>query len=380
MRNYFSLPQFNPGDMRINTAPVQNALEAYGAKTERFGQIERQQQEQTYQRGREAKADTRQDETWKMQNLERLGKSAFAYSQLPPEQRDPQTWGRMVKGMQSFDPSIGTDPDDLDPVSGPAKFAAVYGGQVRDPREDKLMDLKVAQAQKSLAAPVGGEAPSAIREMEAVQRMTPEQRALYWRVKRANPLDKVYATQYGTDVLQGGNVDATKNMSQLKDVQTRLESGNENLTGPVLGMMPDSIKAYTNPGAIDARDTVQEVVQRNLRAILGGQFAAKEGEQLIARAYNPQLEEKENAKRLGRLYTAMDEALKQKQAAADYMQEYGTIQGFQGKTEWSVADFEKAMEGNVDQQLPTINDPSQARGLPSGTRFKTPDGRVMEVP
>jgi hypothetical protein len=53
MRNYFSLPQFNPGDMRINTAPVQNALEAYGAKTERFGQIERQQQEQTYQRGRD---------------------------------------------------------------------------------------------------------------------------------------------------------------------------------------------------------------------------------------------------------------------------------------------------------------------------------------
>jgi hypothetical protein len=188
MRNYFSLPQFNPGDMRINTAPVQNALEAYGAKTERFGQIERQQQEQTYQRGREAKADTRQDETWKMQNLERLGKSAFAYSQLPPEQRDPQTWGRMVKGMQSFDPSIGTDPDDLDPVSGPAKFAAVYGGQVRDPREDKLMDLKVAQAQKSLAAPVGGEAPSNVREYEYVKSLPPAEQQRYMEVKRAQQM------------------------------------------------------------------------------------------------------------------------------------------------------------------------------------------------
>jgi hypothetical protein len=33
-----------------------------------------------------------------------------------------------------------------------------------------------------------------------------------------------------------------------------------------------------------------------------------------------------------------------------------------------------------DGQMPVISDPAQARGLPSGTRFKTPDGRVMEVP
>jgi hypothetical protein len=163
MRNYFSLPQFNPGDMRINTAPVQNALEAYGAKTERFGQIERQQQEQTYQRGRDTRQDARQDETFKQQNLERLGKSAFAFSQLPPEQRDPQTWGRMVKGMQSYDPSIGTDPDDLDPIAGPAKFAAVYGGQVQDPMDAKIKqaDLAYKQAQTSKlyadAKDVGGD-------------------------------------------------------------------------------------------------------------------------------------------------------------------------------------------------------------------------------
>jgi hypothetical protein len=156
MRNFLQLQQFRPGDSRIDTAPVQNALEAYGNKTMQFGQIERQNEAQQYQRGRDTKQDARQDEAFKQQNLERLGKSAFAFSQLPPEQRDPQTWGKIVKGMQSFDPSIGSEPDDLDPIQGPAKFAAVYGGQVRDPREDKLMDLKVSQAQRDLAQPAGG--------------------------------------------------------------------------------------------------------------------------------------------------------------------------------------------------------------------------------
>jgi hypothetical protein len=318
-----------------------------------------------------------------MQNLERLGKSAFAYSQLPPEQRDPQTWGRMVKGMQSFDPSIGTDPDDLDPVSGPAKFAAVYGGQVRDPMDAKIKqaDLAYKQAQTSkLNNPTSADLPSAVQEYEYAKKLGPEEYQRFMALKRANPLDKVYATQYGQQVLGGGNVDTTKNLSQLRDVQSRLESGKENLTGPMLGMVPESVRAYTNPGSVDAQDTVEEVVQRNLREILGAQFTQKEGDRLIARAYNPKLEEAENAKRLARLSTAIEEASKAKQAAAAYYQQNGTIRGFQGKTEWSVADFEKAMEGNVDQQLPTINDPSQARGLPSGTRFKTPDGRVMEVP
>lgn len=147
MRNYFSLPQFQPGDSRINVAPVQNALEAYGNKTMQFNQFQRQQEEQNYQRGRDTKQDARQDETWKMQNLERLGKSAFAYSQLPKEQRDPRIWGSLVTKMRELDPSIGNDPDDLHPEIGPANFAAVYAGQVRDPMDAKMKQAELAYKQ-----------------------------------------------------------------------------------------------------------------------------------------------------------------------------------------------------------------------------------------
>jgi hypothetical protein len=212
-------------------------------------------------------------------------------------------------------------------------------------------------------AEAGGASPSNVKEWEYFSKLGPEERRQYLAMKRADPTDKAYATAYSRDVLEGGNVDATKN-----------------LTGPWLGIMPDSIKSFTNPGAVDVKDTVEEVVQRNLRTILGAQFTQKEGDRLIARAYNPSLDEKTNAKRLGRLKTSMEAALKAKQDAGEYFQRNGTMRGFTGKTAWSVDEFVKSMDENMDQNLPTFSDPAQARGMPPGTRFKTPDGRVMEVP
>jgi hypothetical protein len=156
LRNFLQLQQFNPGDGRINFEPITNALESYRNQENQNALMAQRKDEQNYQRGRDTRQDARQDQQFSQQQVERLGKSAFAYSQLPQEQRDPRTWGRMVEAMKRFDSSIGSEPDDLDPIAGPAKFAAVYGGQVRDPREDKLMDLKVSQAQRDLAQPAGG--------------------------------------------------------------------------------------------------------------------------------------------------------------------------------------------------------------------------------
>jgi hypothetical protein len=246
---------------------------------------------------------------------------------------------------------------------------------------DPMRQLQMEKLRKEIQqVGAGGSAPSNVKEWQFFSSLPPDQQQRYLAMKRADPLDKAYAKQYGEDVLQGGNIDATKNLSQLTDAQRRLESGKENLTGPMLGAMPESLRAFTNPGSVDVQDTVRDVVQRNLRVILGAQFTQREGERLIASAFNPQLEEKDNAKRLARLNTAMEQAIKSKQEAAAYYQQNGTMRGFPGRTKWSVSDFEKAMEENTDQELPVITDPQQARTLPSGTRFKTPDGRVMEVP
>ena len=123
-----------------------------------------------------------------------------------------------------------------------------------------------------------------------------------------------------------GRADAFKLTEQLEGVVTALESG-KNLTGYDVGIMPDFILAYTNPDAIDAREAVQEVIARNLKEILGGQFAQKEGENLLARAYNPLLDEKQNLRRVKAVLEMMKAAAMQKEQKVRYFEENGTLTG-----------------------------------------------------
>lgn len=158
-------------------------------------------------------------------------------------------------------------------------------------------------------------------------------------------VDEEFAKSY-IEWTQGGGADMSAQIAQIESVADRLVSGKENLTGPVIGSLSDWLGAAVNPAAVDARQTVENVVQRNLRLILGGQFAQREGDQLIARAYNPRLGEEENARRLRRLAAAMRAAAEDKQSQVEYYEQNGTLTGWQGKV-WSIADFRAAMEGDT---------------------------------
>ena len=161
--------------------------------------------------------------------------------------------------------------------------------------------------------------------------------------------DREFGKEYAKFVAGGGFADAEKNLGQLREVKSLLDKivkgeSSENLSGPVLGRVPDFVKAFTHPEAIGARDRVEEVIQRNLRLILGGQFSEKEGKMLIARAYNPSLEEAENAARLGRLVKAMERGFEAKKSAARYFEEKGTLAGYKGVTSVSMDELVNAIE------------------------------------
>jgi hypothetical protein len=112
-----------------------------------------------------------------------------------------------------------------------------------------------------------------------------------------------------------------------------------------------------NDRVTDTREQVEEVVQRNLRIVLGAQFTAQEGERLIARAYNPRLDESVNATRLERLYRQMGRAAQAQEQAARYFEENGTLRGWRGRL-WGINDFNPDRpdpnEGRRQQQ-PTQN-------------------------
>lgn len=151
-------------------------------------------------------------------------------------------------------------------------------------------------------------------------------------------LDEQFAKDYATFV-QGGAQDTAKQLAQLRDVSSALKNPKANLTGPVLGNVPDAVKSFTNPQSVAMRERVEEVVQRSLRSILGAQFTEKEGERLIARAYNPRLSEAENAVRVDRLLTQLEAAYKQKVSAAQYFEKNGTLEGWKGKIP-NIGDFD----------------------------------------
>jgi hypothetical protein len=117
----------------------------------------------------------------------------------------------------------------------------------------------------------------------------------------------------------------------------------DTLTGPIRGQLPESVRSITNPKAVATRNAVEEVVQRNLRVVLGAQFTEKEGERLIARAYNSLLAPEENARRVDRLIQQIESAAKSKIDAARYYEQNGTLLGWRGKLP-TLQDIEEGLD------------------------------------
>jgi len=162
--------------------------------------------------------------------------------------------------------------------------------------------------------------------------------------------------KYSTDLLKwisNDSADSQKLILQLETVSKALAAGETNLSGPILNLIPDAVKAFTKSGqkAINTREAVEEVVQRNLKLILGGQFTEREGEKLVKRAFNPALDESENLLRVNRLLAQMQAAAGAKQAMADHFNKNGTLAGFDLNRIPTINDFNLLLDTMDEQQL-----------------------------
>lgn len=155
--------------------------------------------------------------------------------------------------------------------------------------------------------------------------------------------DKKFGGEVADWYANGGESDYQKQISQLSSVHSRLTDKNKETSGFFTGRTPDWVNSWWNQGAIDSREQVAEVVQRNLKNILGAQFTQKEGDNLISRAYNPTLDEATNARRVNALMTQMEQAHKVKAAAIKYFEQNGTLEGFNAPMP-TIADFNNALD------------------------------------
>jgi hypothetical protein len=165
-------------------------------------------------------------------------------------------------------------------------------------------------------------------------------------------VDKKFADTYA-EFVTGGAADAARQIGQLNEALVTLRT-NKEITGPLVGAIPENLQSFVVPEAAALRQTVQDVVQRSLKAILGNAFTQKDAEGLMARAFDPALKPEENARRVERLLTQIDRANSDTQAAVDYFEKNGTLQGFKYNAP-RLSDFEAAASGKGPAPAATIN-------------------------
>ncbi len=147
----------------------------------------------------------------------------------------------------------------------------------------------------------------------------------------AKAADETYAKAYA-DVLDNPPK-AAENIETLRWAIGELEKANF-ATGAVVGAIPEFI-AKRVPGlstGVNIQTAIEQVVSQSLREILGGQFAMREGEQLLKRAFDRAMPESENAKRAQRLLSTLEASAEASAAAREYFRANGTLFGFAGES------------------------------------------------
>lgn len=160
-------------------------------------------------------------------------------------------------------------------------------------------------------------------------------------------VDRSFGKEYADYIAGGGFADVKRQIATLEGVLGKLESGKGNLTGPAIGMIPDGVRAVSNPASMAAQQDVEQSIQRALRQTLGAQFTEKEGETFMKRGYDPRLPEKENAKKLRAMLGQLREMAQAKADASDYYEKNGTLAGYKGKI-YTLRNGEM-VEGSVTQ-------------------------------
>jgi len=170
-------------------------------------------------------------------------------------------------------------------------------------------------------------------------------------------MDEAFANN-AIEYLSGGQAQIEANINNLKDKIRILKGGELNVSGPVIGNTPESIQSFANPAALSFIGDIRDIVFQSLREKLGAQFTEKEGDRLVAAAFDQRLPEAENVKRLERLLKTIEGAASSKEAMIAHYREKGTLDGYEQKALTFDSIFDSIVSGDfsnkTDEELRAI--------------------------
>jgi hypothetical protein len=199
----------------------------------------------------------------------------------------------------------------------------------------------------------------------------------------ARALDSAYAPEYLT-FRSGGADRAAIGLEVLRGARDALRSGRTSLTGPIPGGIQSIpgvgrwLGAAFFPPSANLRDLVEQTIQNDLRPVLGSQFTEREGERLIARTFNVNLQEPENAARLDALIRQLEGALESKKALAEHYRRFGTVSNFDGPIFYTADSFGFGETPSVDINADPTNEMSEyaRRSLLPGSMILKPEDQL----
>ena len=143
-------------------------------------------------------------------------------------------------------------------------------------------------------------------------------------------MDEAFAND-AVEYLSGGQAQVEANINNLKDKIRILESGELNVSGPIIGNTPEFAQSFANPAALSFIGDIRDIVFQSLREKLGAQFTEKEGDRLVAAAFDQRLPEAENVKRLQRLLKTIEGAASSKEDMIAHYRKNKTLDGYEQK-------------------------------------------------
>jgi hypothetical protein len=173
-----------------------------------------------------------------------------------------------------------------------------------------------------------------------------------------NAVDRAFAKELVPFMAAGGAAGAESQLKVLEGVRSELLEKGNNYTGSGKALIPDYVRSATNEKALAAENKVYGIIQTNLKPVLGAQFTQKEGENLLKRAYNPNLSPQANAESLKVLVKQVRAVAKAKAEAATYFKKYGTLAGWDGEIP-SYNDVYNSLPSNstTSEKQPSTNKP-----------------------
>lgn len=187
--------------------------------------------------------------------------------------------------------------------------------------------------------------------------------------KKSNPafgaLDKDFAKDWNS-YTNGGRATIDKTLNQLQEAKDYLQSHPDD-TGAAKGLIPDRLRAFTNPDILAQKAKVQQAAVQGLKAALGGRVTQLEMQTFMNQAWDDKLPAQANIDRIDGVINRIQTERENTENKGSQFEKNGTLEGMSQSQPTGFVP--KKAKGLLQPSAPTSASPAGGKSPPPGMSF-----------